>query len=152
MPGGGSKPGERRGGRKKGTPNKRTVGVAEHISQLRQIIKSSPRATPRAPDFDSLSEMRTAAKLLKNVLVKAYEKYQAGELDAESIRKQLIEYLKACAEIAPYEYSKLASITLKAAPVDPTKLTDEQLTTLEYIIAAASNPAADQSGEAPTLN
>jgi hypothetical protein len=149
MPGGGSKKGERRGGRPKGSLNKRTIGIAE---QIREMIKGKPARSPRAPDFDSLAEMRTSAKLLKNVLVKAYEKYQAGQLDAETIRKQLIEYLKACAEIAPYEYSKLASVTLKTLPVDPMKLTDEQLATLEYIIAASSDSGADPSGEAPTLN
>ena len=34
MPGGGSKPGERRGGRKKGTPNKRTASVQEKLDKI----------------------------------------------------------------------------------------------------------------------
>lgn len=34
MPRGGAKPGERRGGRKPGTPNKRTADVAERLAAL----------------------------------------------------------------------------------------------------------------------
>ena len=34
MPRGGSKPGERRGGRQKGTPNKRTLDVADRLKTL----------------------------------------------------------------------------------------------------------------------
>jgi hypothetical protein len=34
MPGGGSKPGERRGGRKPGTPNKATLSVKEKLDAL----------------------------------------------------------------------------------------------------------------------
>ena len=35
MPRGGAKPGERRGGRKAGTPNRRTVEVAEKLAALK---------------------------------------------------------------------------------------------------------------------
>jgi hypothetical protein len=35
MAGGGAKPGERRGGRQRGTPNKRTLEVAERLAALR---------------------------------------------------------------------------------------------------------------------
>jgi hypothetical protein len=34
MPGGGSKPGERRGGRKRGSPNRRTLDVIEKLAAL----------------------------------------------------------------------------------------------------------------------
>jgi hypothetical protein len=35
MPGGGSKPGERRGGRQRGSPNKRTLEVIDKLAALR---------------------------------------------------------------------------------------------------------------------
>ena len=42
MPGGGSKPGERRGGRKKGTPNKRTAKAAKTIQETIDRIGCDP--------------------------------------------------------------------------------------------------------------
>lgn len=42
MPGGGSKPGERRGGRKKGTPNKRTAKAAKTIQETLDRIGCDP--------------------------------------------------------------------------------------------------------------
>jgi hypothetical protein len=35
MPGGGSKPGERRGGRQRGSPNKRTLDVIDRLAALK---------------------------------------------------------------------------------------------------------------------
>jgi hypothetical protein len=53
MPGGGSKPGERRGGRKKGTPNKITTDVKDAVLSAfnaaggKQYLLSVAKADPR---------------------------------------------------------------------------------------------------------
>ncbi len=42
MPRGGSRPGERRGGRQPGTPNKRTAEDREHVRDFARSILESP--------------------------------------------------------------------------------------------------------------
>jgi hypothetical protein len=62
MPGGGSKPGERRGGRKKGTPNKGTIILrtvraaceAEGIDPVVMLVRMSDPEQPIEFDFPEL--------------------------------------------------------------------------------------------------
>jgi hypothetical protein len=60
MPRGGSKPGERRGGRAKGTPNKRSLPAIKAAIQVRN------------PNLDSLSLQRLAAAAVLGEINRAY--------------------------------------------------------------------------------
>ena len=106
MSGGGAKPGERRGGRKKGTPNQRTVFKAVADAQIRE------RAQARGimPLEVMLENMRMA--------------YEAGDMATAH---------EAAKDAAPYIHPKLSAV---AATVDQRVTVDlEADAAAEYLIA-----------------
>jgi hypothetical protein len=98
MPGGGSKPGERRGGRKKGTPNKATAEVKDIASQW------GPAAIRRAAEMAGLVKGKPAAAseqaqahCLNIILDRAYGKAMqpiTGDM-TYGISEQLAEMFRA---------------------------------------------------------
>ena len=97
MPGGGSKPGERRGGRKKGTPNKRTVKTQETVDKFLEGIGNRPleamqEIAEKAIEIGDLSLALNAYKELAQYVApkrKAIEHSQDPEnplIQAEEIR------------------------------------------------------------------
>ena len=51
MPGGGSKPGERRGGRQKGTPNKKTILLNAELAELTNHLPADQIAAMKPLDL-----------------------------------------------------------------------------------------------------
>lgn len=116
MPRGGSLPGERRGGRQKGTPNKASAAFRQRLSQKTQIV---------AEVLGPVAFQGDAHALLMAV-------YKDTSLPFE-VR------LFAAAKAIPYERPRLAPVIPKTEP-DPTggecdfsKLSTEQLHQLHEI-------------------
>lgn len=114
MPGGGSKPGERRGGRQKGSLNKRTLGVAAAEARARKIAAQDPQQEQRSkdgPEFDSLDLKRKICFILYSL---------AGEEQNKRVRNQPFDkkWLRDVADAAdralngllPYEHRRLATL------------------------------------------
>jgi hypothetical protein len=132
----GSKPGERRGGRQKGTPNKKTVGLAG--------VPAPPPIVP-VSKLRALDEMRLAATLLRNIMVKAVNAMLEGaETNVAFVSQTIKNYIAAQREVAPYEDSKQVSVKVggdQATPIrhewNLSRLTDEQLAALGPIRSAS---------------
>ena len=144
----GSKPGERRGGREKGTPNKRTTELAEAASNA--LVNAG-----RAP----LPEIVMLRKLGKERLIEIDEiamalvyKYRAaaeeGDVVAEALLwKYLGLALDAAARRAPYESPWLAAVAVREQKADDRVITGESarerlLQTVLAVIAAEDAEAA----------
>jgi hypothetical protein len=77
---GGSKPGERRGGRSKGTPNKRTIAVAEKLEELGyDPIEGMARIT-----VDEKLKMSIRAQMHKELAQYVASKRKAIEVRGEA--------------------------------------------------------------------
>lgn len=105
MPRGGSKPGERRGGRQKGGLNKRTVG-------MQQAIKEANAMTDAAADrqnlsFDSLDQLRAISRTLISM---AASEQRRERPDPRWLLELLNAGAKVCACLLPYEHRRLASV------------------------------------------
>src|SRR5215468_9148825 len=102
MPGGGSKPGQRRGGRKKGTPNKRTIGEVSYESKRQEAQKEAAK-----PHLDSLDQMQVIAGTLVGMAAQA----QRSEKPDNKWIKELLEAAgRAYTAILPYEHRRLATL------------------------------------------
>src|SRR5262249_33678984 len=120
----GSKPGEHRGGRKPGTPNKRTT-------ELVQAANEALANAGRAP----LPEVVVLRKLGKERLIEIDEiamalvyKYRAaaeeGDVVAEALLwKYLGLALDAAARRAPYESPRLAAVAVQERKEEKRKVT-----------------------------
>jgi hypothetical protein len=95
----GSKPGERRGGRAKGTPNKRTAG-----------IMAPPPSPAVVASVRALDELRFGAKLLRDLMIDAYDRLQQGKAKPDELIARIKDYLWAQEKVVPYEDAKLVSI------------------------------------------
>jgi len=100
MPRGGYRPG---GGRPKGSPNRLDVG----------------REAP-PPDFRALTEMRVAARILRNLMVEELNAKQAGAKNKKALQLATKDYLRALKEIVPYEDPRLLAVAI--APPPPERL------------------------------
>src|SRR6516162_4032683 len=144
----GSKPGEHRGGRKPGTPNKRTT---ELVQAANEALANAGRAR--------LPEIVVLRKLGKDRLIEIDEiamalvyKYRAaaeeGDVVAEALLwKYLGVALDAVARRAPYESPRLAAVAVRDEKVDDRVITGESarerlLQTVLAVIAAEDAEAA----------
>lgn len=95
----GAKPGERRGGRAKGTPNKRTIGEA--------LFKEQARKQPTQEDFDSLVQMRAIAKMFIGM---AAAEQRQDKPDKKWLKELGDSASKTLAYMLPYEHRRLATL------------------------------------------
>jgi hypothetical protein len=123
MPGGGSKPGERRGGRKRGTPNK--------ASAARQAEVAASGITPLEVMLDN---MRVAHQRAGELLSELIADVKAGEvkdtmtvLEAFKAILALRKTAQDCAaDAAKYVHPKLANISHANEPDHPLIVSDEE--------------------------
>lgn len=129
----GSKPGERRGGRKPGVPNKVTL-----FREAETVAKQHASGMKLGKEI-----MQEAANYFLNLAAK----YQIiGDTPDE---KKFHEYLKTAAliakDLAPYESPRLATITVSRTPLDLSRLSDVELAKLRELRERAT-PRADDGG------
>lgn len=125
---GGSRPGERRGGRQKGTPNRRT-------SERMQAIEAGG-AMP-------LEIMLGAARIL---WARAHE--------GEAVDLDMVERAGSMAkDAAPYVHPRLASVAHTGrdggpiAVADLSRLSNDQLATLESVFGPLAGSGDDDEGD-----
>jgi hypothetical protein len=109
----GSAPGERRGGRQRGTPNRRTLALAQ--AQAETTVKIAAALGSDAFNGDALAFLQAIYK----------DRTQAVELR-----------LNAARHAVAYERPRLAAIALDGGPINYRnleKLTDDELRALEAI-------------------
>lgn len=136
----GSKPGEHRGGRAKGTKNRATI----------------ERELAAAAD---LKRHRERGVMPLDVLldIMRYYRGKAAQVQPgtpQHDENQFNEYMKLAGmfarDAAPYIHPRLSSVTLKEQPWDLTRLSDAELVHLEQIQHKAALPGGNSEGEAAT--
>lgn len=149
MAGKGSAPGEHRGGRKAGTPNKSTLARSAEIA-----------AEHRA------ANLPLAVEVLENTMLNAlkmavkFEPKVGKDADGKDIAtgdeslygKYLDKAIVAAGKLAPYQTPQLQSTTLNVERLDLTRLSDAELAILERIYAKADNERGVGSGEGATTH
>lgn len=98
MPRGGARPNS---GPKKGTRYRMTIG----------------REAP-VPEFRALTEMRVAARILRNIMVEEINAKQAGAKNKKALQEATKDYLRALKEIVPYEDPRLLAVAIAPPPPD----------------------------------
>ena len=111
----GAKPGERRGGRSKGTPNRRTIGVqaaeAEAKSRIKVAEETEQPAAPAGPVFDSLRAKRQVIATLLSMASEENSKRDRGERYNPAWLRDCLEAAdRAINGILPYEHRRLATL------------------------------------------
>ncbi len=132
MPRGGSQPGERRGGRQKGTPNKTVVAKAAHIL-------AAAGETAKAPSFSAYVRLFELAEDYDRELTIALAKKPQNRSEIAECRERLARILK---DLLPYEKPRLTTTKVqgdKDAPLfDLSALTDNELAFLRRTILKAT--------------
>ena len=126
----GSKPGERRGGRQKGTPNKTVVAKAAHIL-------SAAGKTAKAPSFSAYIRLFELAEDYDRDLTVALAKRPRNRTEIVECRERLARTLK---DLLPYEKPRLTTKVQgdKDAPLfDLTALSDKELAFLRRTVLKA---------------
>jgi hypothetical protein len=127
----GSKPGERRGGRQKGTPNKTVVAKAAHIL-------AAAGETAKAPSFSAYSRLFELAEDYDRDLAVALLKRPRNRTEIAECRERLARTLK---DLLPYEKPRLTTTKVqgdKDAPLfDLTTLSDKELAFLRRTVLKA---------------
>jgi len=130
----GSAPGEHRGGRKAGVPNKTSLSKSAEIYEER-------KRSGRPIAVDLMSQTMTHYWNLA-------AKHRVGGPEPDELKFD--HYLGKCGnvakDLAPYETPKLQTITMREETLDLTKLTDEELTQLESIRAKAAVRSGNSIG------
>jgi hypothetical protein len=119
MPGGGSKPGERRGGRQKGGLNKRTIE--------RQKAFADARAATKADGFDSVDQMRAIAKYFMGQAATEQRKPKVDRRKVEGLYKDAHSVLR---DLARCEHPQLSARKVAGdpnAPLNLSSLSDDEL-------------------------
>lgn len=122
----GSKPGERRGGKQKGTPNKRTVAK---LQQIGAEIAAAKKAGGPVRARDVLSDLtKTAVGFTAHWQQKmmAWEAAEASKPVPAPIPPEYVERFlegmaaatRAAAALIPYQDPKLAAIKVSMSPFD----------------------------------
>src|SRR5262245_55022197 len=127
----GSKPGERRGGRQKGTPNKTVVAKAAHIL-------AAAGETAKAPSFSAYTRLFELAEDYDRDLAVALAKRPRNQTEIAECRERLARILK---DLLPYEKPRLTSAKVqgdKDYPLfDLSALSDSELAFLRRTILKA---------------
>jgi hypothetical protein len=127
----GSKPGERRGGRQKGTPNKTVVAKAAHkLAAAGEIAK--------APSFSAYIRLCELAEDYDRDLAIALAKRPQNQTEIIECRERLARILK---DLLPYEKPRLTTTKVqgdKDYPLfDLSALSDGELAFLRRIVLKA---------------
>jgi hypothetical protein len=127
----GSKPGERRGGRQKGTPNKTVVAKAAHIL-------SAAGKTAKAPSFSAFIRLFELAEDYDRNLAVALAKRPRNQAEIVECQERLARILK---DLLPYEKPRLTTTKVQGdrnAPLfDLTSLSDKELHFLRRTVLKA---------------
>ena len=127
----GSKPGERRGGRRKGTPNKTVVAKAAHIL-------AAAGETAKAPSFSAYLRLFELAEDYDRELAVALAKRPQNQTEIVESRERLARILK---DLLPYEKPRLTTTKVqgdKDYPLfDLSALSDSELAFLRRTILKA---------------
>ena len=118
----GAAPGERRGGRQKGTPNKLSIG------RVKAAIATA------TPEFDSLDQLRLIAK---HFLDQATAEGKKKKANMRSLNDCLDRAARVLRDIAPYEHPKLSAVKLGGdpnAPLNLSSLSDAELASFRRIM------------------
>ena len=123
MPRGGSKPGERRGGRQKGTPNKLSIG------------RTKAKLAVSAPEFDPYDQLEIIAK----TFIEQAEAEQQRERPKMSLVYDLLDKAaRVLRDMVPYKRARLTAMKVqgdKDYPLfDLSALSDQELLFLRRII------------------
>src|SRR5258707_7860894 len=131
----GSKPGERRGGRQKGTPNKTVVAKAAHI-----LVAAGK--TAKAPSFSAYIRLFQLAEDYDRDLSAALAKKPQNRTEIAECRERLARTLK---DLLPYEKPRLTTTKVqgdKDYPLfDLSSLSDSELTFLRRTVLQARQVA-----------
>lgn len=141
MPKGGSKPGERRGGRQKGTTNKRTAGVPVVEKPAKPVVMD------RSATFNAFEQLETIAKYF---LGQAAAEQRKREPSQKLISDYLDKAGRILKDMVPYQLPRLASVDLKLQPVDLSRVTDADLARLAEIVSTASDAGGDPNRDSKT--
>ena len=127
----GSKPGERRGGRQKGTPNKTVVAKAAHIL-------AAAGETAKAPSFSAYTRLFELAEDYDRDLSVALAKKPQNQTKIAECQERLARILK---DLLPYEKPRLTTTKVQGdrnAPLlDLTALSDKELAILRRTVLKA---------------
>ena len=127
----GSKPGERRGGRQRGTPNKTVVAKAAHIL-------AAAGETAKAPSFSAYIRLFQLAEDYDRDLAVALAKRTRNRTEIAECRERLARTLK---DLLPYEKPRLTTTKVqgdKDYPLfDLSSLSDSELAFLRRTILKA---------------
>jgi hypothetical protein len=127
----GSKPGERRGGRQKGTPNKTVVAKAAHIL-------AAAGETAKAPSFSAYTRLFELAEDYDRDLTIALAKRPQNHIEIAECRERLARILK---DLLPYEKPRLTTTKVqgdKSYPLfDLSSLSDSELAFLRRTVLKA---------------
>ena len=136
----GSLPGERRGGRKKGVPNK--VNIERAVQVATDVGKAS--AAGKLPKETLLEVMRYFRGMAA--------KHQPG--GPEENESKFIKYLELAGDFAskaaPYYHPRLTTVTVKDGGYDLSRLTDQQLAEFERLARVAAVAGRDSGGAEAT--
>jgi hypothetical protein len=134
----GSKSGERRGGRQKGTPNKTVVAKAAHIL-------AAAGETAKAPSFSAYIRLFQLAEDYDRDLAVALAKRPRNQAEIVECRERLARTLK---DLLPYEKPRLTTTKVqgdKHYPLfDLSTLSDRELAFLRRTVLKA--PQIDEGG------
>lgn len=128
----GSRPGERRGGRQKGTPNKTVVAKAAHIL-------AAAGETAKAPSFSAYIRLCELAEDYDRDLAVALAKKPQNPTDIAECRDRLARILK---DLLPYEKPRLTTTKVQGDrdyPLfDLSALSDSELAFLRRTVLKAT--------------
>src|SRR5260370_31605617 len=126
MPRGGSKPGERRGGRQKGSMNKLSIGRMKA-----QLTKSTP-------EFDPYDQLEVIAKTF---LEQAHAEQRRDRPNIRLVNDLLDKAARVLRDMLPYKRARLTAMKVsgdKDAPLfDLSALSDQELLFLRRTILRA---------------
>ena len=127
----GSKPGERRGGRKRGTPNKTVVAKAAHIL-------AAAGETAKAPSFSAYTRLFELAEDYDRDLTAALAKKPQNPTEIAECRERLARILK---DLLPSEKPRLTTTKVqgdKDFPLfDLSALSEQELLFLRRVVLKA---------------
>lgn len=128
----GSRPGERRGGRQKGTPNKTVVAKAAHIL-------AAAGKTAKAPSFSAYTRLFELAEDYNRDLTIALAKRLQNQIEIAECRERLARILK---DLLPYEKPRLTTTKVQGDrdyPLfDLSAFSDTELAFLRRVVLRAT--------------
>lgn len=133
----GAMPGERRGGRKKGSKNAKTIATTllaagEVFQGRKQKLKTSKEV------------MQTAMNYWFGLASRHAE--SGSDPNINKFQEFLRRACHVAKDLAPYEHARLQATTIRQEELDLSLLSDKELEQYERIVAAAQS-RRDQSGE-----